>query len=672
MSPFCLFVSEELELPYAASPVLAAFFWLLNWLSLTPYLGDQPRKWDMATATKKKPANTTGESGKPQAFQAEVAKLLHLMVHSVYSDRDVFLRELLSNASDALDKLRYAAIATPALLEQEADLKISITTDKTAGTLTITDTGIGMTAEELAENLGTIARSGTQSFMKDTKYAPDLIGQFGVGFYAAFMVAEKVEVFSRKAGAKTSNVWTSDGLGTFTVEASQAKQRGTSVVLHLKSDAKDFIEAQMIERVVKSYSDHIAHPILLVSDGEEQRQINSASAIWSRAKSEVNEEQHREFYQSLFFGNGDPALTIHYRAEGKQEYSVLLYVPKERPFDLYDPERKGKQKLYVRRVFIADDAHLLPSYLRFTRGVIDSSDMPLNLSREMLQNNPDVAAIRKAVTNRVLSELKKFADKDGQEYSKFWDVFGNVVKEGLYEDFERREQLFELCRFASTTGPSRTLKDYVSSLKENQTAIYYLTAEDAKKAAGSPQLEGYKARGIEVLLFTDPIDAFWVRTAAGFDGKPFVSVAQGAGDLDRIKPAEAKDEEPVVDDATLALINAMKSALGDRVSDVRVSKRLTESAACLVNDGHMDRTLERLLSRQKDSGVEISAPALEINAGHALVKALAAATISKGDTAVTDAAHLLLDQAYVLEGENIADPAAFAKRLGDVITKAFA
>jgi molecular chaperone HtpG len=629
----------------------------------------------MATATKKKPANTTvesGKSGKPQAFQAEVAKLLHLMVHSVYSDRDVFLRELLSNASDALDKLRYEAIAAPALLEQESDLRISIAVDKNAKTLTITDTGIGMTSEELAENLGTIARSGTQSFMKNTKDAPDLIGQFGVGFYAAFMVAEKVEVFSRKAGAKTAHVWTSDGLGTFTVEASDARQRGTSVVLHLKSDAKDFLEAHMIERVVKSYSDHIAHPILLSSDGEEQRQINSASAIWSRAKSEVNEDQHRDFYQSLFFGNGDPALTIHYRAEGKQEYSVLLYVPKERPFDLYDPERKGKQKLYVRRVFIADGAHLLPSYLRFTRGVIDSSDMPLNLSREMLQNNPDVAAIRKAVTNRVLSELKKFAEKDGAEYSKFWEVFGNVVKEGLYEDFERREQLFELCRFASTIGPSRTLKDYVSSLKENQTAIYFLTAEDAKKAAGSPQLEGYKARGIEVLLFTDPIDAFWVRTAAGFDGKPFVSVAQGASDLDTIKPAEAKDEEPVVDAATLQLINAMKSALGNRVSDVRVSKRLTESASCLVNDGHMDRTLERLLARQKDSGVEISAPALEINAGHALVKALAATAQTKGDAAVADAAHLLLDQAYVLEGENITDPAAFAKRLGDVITKAFA
>ncbi len=624
----------------------------------------------MATTTKKKPASTTSvETGKPQAFQAEVAKLLQLMVHSVYSDRDVFLRELLSNASDALDKLRYEAIATPALLEQDTSFAITIAADKTAKTLTITDNGIGMTADELADNLGTIARSGTQAFMKDAKDAPELIGQFGVGFYAAFMVAEKVEVISRKAGAKKTHIWVSDGLGTFTVEETTADNRGTRVVLHLKNDAVEFLDDMAIERVVKAYSDHIAHPIMLL--GDEQRQINSASAIWSRAKSEVTAEQHKEFFQSLFFSNDEPALTIHYRAEGKQEYSVLLYVPKERPFDLYDPERKGKQKLYVRRVYIADDANLLPSYLRFMRGVIDSSDMPLNLSREMLQNNPDVAAIRKAVTNRVLTELKKFAEKDADGFTKFWEVFGNVFKEGLYEDLERRDQLFELSRFASTAGPSRTLREYVSVLKENQTAIYYLTGEDAKKAAGSPQLEGYKARGIEVLLLTDPIDAFWVRTALGYDGKPFTSVAQGIGDLEKIKPADAKDDAPQVDAATLKLIEAMKQALGTRVSDVRASKRLTESAACLVNDGHMDRTLEKLLSRQKDSGVAVSAPALEINPGHALIRALAASAQTKGDSAIADAAHLLLDQAHVLEGEQVTDPAAFAQRLGAMMAKAF-
>jgi molecular chaperone HtpG len=622
----------------------------------------------MATATKKKSAvNSETALGQPQAFQAEVAKLLQMMVHSVYSDRDVFLRELISNASDALDKLRYEAIAEPDLLEKNPTLTITIEADTAAKTLTLTDTGIGMTPDEMADNLGTIARSGTQAFMAKAKESPELIGQFGVGFYAAFMVAEKVEVFSRRAGATKTFLWASDGLGTFTVEEAPSHLRGTKIVLHLKSDAQSYLEPFTIERVVRSYSDHIAHPILLAGENDTSRQINSASAIWMRSKNEVTAEQHKEFYSSLFMSEDDPALTIHYRAEGKQEYSVLLYVPKERPFDLYDPMRKGKQKLYVRRVYIADDAELLPPYLRFIRGVIDSADMPLNLSREMLQNNPDVAAIRKAVTNRVISDLRKFAEKEPEAFGKFWDVFGNVVKEGLYEDMERRDQLYELCRFASTKSPSMTLRDYISGLKENQTAIYYLTAEDAKKAASSPQLEGYKARDVEVLLFTDPIDGFWVRTALGYDGKPFTSVTQGIGDLDKIKPAHAKPEAPTADAATLALIEAMKKALGTRVSDVRVSKRLTESAVCLVNDGYMDRTLEKILSRQKDSGVSISAPALEINPSHGLISALA----KKGGD-VTDAAHLLLDQAYILEGEMVADPQSFASRMATIMTKALA
>jgi molecular chaperone HtpG len=621
--------------------------------------------------TNKKPKSPT--SGQPQAFQAEVAKLLQLMVHSVYSDRDVFLRELISNASDALDKLRYEAIAAPDLLDKDPTLSIVLSVDATAKTLTLTDTGIGMTAEEMADNLGTIARSGTQAFMTKAKEAPELIGQFGVGFYAAFMVAEKVEVFSRKAGTAITHLWTSDGLGTFTITEAAEGPRGTRIVLHLKSEAETYLEPYTLERVVKSYSDHIAHPIVLaimLADAEATpRQINSGSAIWTRSKSDVTADQHKEFYASLFMSEGDPALTIHYRAEGKQEYSVLLYVPQERPFDLYDPERKGKQKLYVRRVFIADDAHLLPPYLRFIRGVIDSADMPLNLSREMLQNNPDVSAIRKAVTNRVISELKKFAENKPEEFGKFWEDFGNVVKEGLYEDMERRDQLFELCRFASTKSPSMTLRDYVNGLKENQTAIYYLTAEDAKKAGSSPQLEGYKARDVEVLLLTDPVDSFWVRTALGYEGKPFRSVTQGAGDLDKIKPAQEKDDAPSADAATISLIDAIKRTLGDVVSDVRVSKRLTDSAVCLVNDGYMDRTLEKLLSRQKDSGVKISAPALEINAGHGLVKALAAAAQKGGD--VSDAAHLLFDQATILEGEVVGDPQGFANRLATVMTRLY-
>ncbi len=604
------------------------------------------------------------EIGKPQAFQAEVAKLLQLMVHSVYSDRDVFLRELISNASDALDKLRYEAIAKPELLEKEPALSITIASDHKAKTLTLVDTGIGMTADELAGNLGTIAKSGTEAFVKQAKDAPDLIGRFGVGFYAAFMVADQVVVTSRKAGSDKTHTWQSDGLGTFTVEEATKAPRGTSIVLHLKDDGQDFLEAWKIESVVKAYSDHIAHPIMLAGDVE-LRQINSGSAIWTRAKSEVTAEQHKEFYGALAHAAGDPALTIHYRAEGRHEYNVLLYVPGERPFDLYDPERKGRQKLYVRRVFIADDAALLPPYLRFIRGVVDSSDMPLNLSREMLQNNPDVAAVRKAVTNRVLQELKKLAEKDQASFTKIWELYAPVIKEGLYEDFERRDQLFELARFASTKSPVLALKDYVAGLKENQTAIYYITGEDAKKAAASPQLEGYRARDIEVLLLTDPVDSFWVRTAMGFDGKPFVSVTQGAGDIDAIKPADAPKEEVKTDDATQALIDAMKLALGAKVQDVRVSKRLTDSAVCLVNDSALDRNLERLLSRQKDSGVSISAPVLEINPSHALIKALA----KSND--ISDAAHLLLDQAFILEGEQVVDPSDFARRLGEVMAKAF-
>ena len=610
-----------------------------------------------------KPEKT--EIGKPQAFQAEVAKLLHLMVHSVYSDRDVFLRELISNASDALDKLRYEAIAKPALLEKEATLSISISADKSAKTLTLVDTGIGMTADELAGNLGTIARSGTEAFVKKAKdAAPDLIGRFGVGFYAAFMVADKALVTSRKAGSAKAFSWESDGLGTFTVEEAEKSPRGTTIVLHLKEDALDFLDAWKIESVVKAYSDHIAHPIMLMG-GAEVRQINSGSAIWTRSRNEVTAEQHKEFYSALAHVEGDPALTIHYRAEGRHEYNVLLYVPGKKPFDLYDPERKGRQKLYVRRVFIADDAQLLPPYLRFVRGVVDSSDMPLNLSREMLQNNPDVAAVRKAVTNRVLQELKKLAEKDAAAFTKIWELYAPVIKEGLYEDYERRDQLFEIARFASTKSSAMTLKDYVAGLKENQTSIYYITAEDAAKAAASPQLEGYKARDIEVLLLTDPVDSFWVRTAMGFEGKPFVSVTQGAGDLENIKPADQPKEEVKADAETEALIEKMKAALGDKVKDVRVSKRLTESAVCLVNDAVMDRNLERLLSRQKDSGVSISAPVLEINPKHGLIKALT----KSAD--VSDATFLLLDQAFILEGEQVADPAGFAKRLGEVMAKAF-
>ena len=615
---------------------------------------------------------------KPQAFQAEVAKLLHLMVHSVYSEREVFLRELISNASDACDKLRYEALKAEKLMQSGGDLRITVAADKKARTVTVSDTGIGMDAKEMAGNLGTIARSGTQTFLdrlqgdgdsKDDKV--QLIGQFGVGFYASFMVAEKVEVVSRKAGARKANIWTSDGTGTFTISAydgDDAPERGTKIKLTLRKDAKEFLEDSRIEHIVRTYSDHVSHPIFL---GD--RQVNSASAIWARAKSQVTEDQHKEFFAHVSGQFGEPALTLHYRAEGRNEYSVLLYVPKDKPFDLFDPERRGRQKLYVRRVFITDDAEMLPAYLRFVRGVIDSEDMPLNISREMLQDNPTVHAIRKAVTKRVLNELKKCAEKKPETYAQIWAAFGPVIKEGLYEDMERRDQLYEICRFRTTASDGEaqdvSLADYVVRMRENQAAIYYLTAEDAAKAEASPQLEGYKARDVEVMLLSDPVDAFWVRTSMGYDGKPFKSVTQGAADLEQIPLSEDKDAKSDTDDAQLAkLIAALKDALGEQVQDVIKSKRLTSSPVCIVAGEHgLDRTLEKYLARQQGS-TEISAPVLEVNSGHLLIQKLASMA-DKGDD-LGDAAALLLDQAMVLEGETLPDPPGFARRLSELMARA--
>ncbi len=617
----------------------------------------------------------TGGAAISHPFQAEVAKLLQLMVHSVYSDRDVFLRELISNAADALDKLRYEAIEQPDLLEDAPGLTITITPDAQARTLTITDTGIGMNERELAENLGTIAKSGTQAFVEQAKARQGdvhLIGQFGIGFYSAFIVASRVDVLSRRAGAGQAFIWSSDGAGSFTLApAGHSAPRGTSITLHLREDALEFLEDWKIESVVRTYSDHIGHPIMLAAGPETARQINSANALWTRPKADITPEQHKEFMGHVSGSYSDPALTLHYRAEGRHEYTVLLYVPGDRPFDLYDPERRGRQKLYVRRVYIADDVEILPAYLRFVRGVIDSEDMPLNISREMLQNNPQVAAIRKAVTNKVLSELKKLSESDETAFLRIWDVFGPVLKEGLYEDMERRDQLYEIVRFRTTAGDAVSLKDYVARLRENQTAIYYLTAEDMAKAQASPQLEGYRARDVEVLLLTDPVDSFWVRTALGFDGKPFKSVTQGAADLDLIKPRDDAAPAKADEAQTAVLVAALKQALEGRVKDVRASQRLTESPVCIVNDSAMDRTLEKLLSRQKDSGVAVSAPILEINPGHALIKALAARVKTDGASSVAEAAQLLLDQAFIIEGEPVPDAAGFARRLAGVMARAF-
>src|SRR3954463_3770622 len=436
-----------------------------------------------------------------QPFQAEVSELLHLMVHSVYSETDIFLRELVSNASDACDKLRYEAIASPALLGEGDAPKIRIIPNKTAGTLAIADNGIGMERQELIDHLGTIARSGTKAFVSKLKEAKDglgLIGQFGVGFYSAFMVADKIVVVSRRAGESDVWTWTSTGGSGFEIARASEEdagrvQRGTEIVLHLKDDAKKYLEAYEIERIVGAYSDNILFPIELVPEEGEPRQINSASALWQRSKSELTPEDYKGAYQSIAGAFDEPAMTLHYRAEGRQSYAVLLFAPSTKPFDLFDQARKGKVKLYVRRVFIADDAELLPAYLRFIRGVIDSEDLPLNISREMLQNNPQLAQIRKAVTGRVISEFESLGEKEPEAFTKIWDAFGPVIKEGIWEDYERREKLLALSRFTTPAGANRSLKQYVEDLKPNQTEIYYLTGDSVERLKSNPKLESAKA-----------------------------------------------------------------------------------------------------------------------------------------------------------------------------------
>ena len=621
-------------------------------------------------------AKTAAET---HSFQAEVAELLRLMVHSVYSETDIFLRELISNASDACDKLRYETIATPALTAAGAPLAIRITPDAAAGSLTIADTGIGMDRQELIDNLGTIARSGTRAFVGKLAQAQDgsgLIGQFGVGFYSAFMVADRIEVTSRRAGSSEAWVWRSSGSDGFAVEPASKEEaervpRGTAVTLHLKADAKRYLEAAQIERVVKTYSDHILFPIELVDGKEAPRQINAASALWQRTKSEVKPEDYLQAYRTIAGALDEPAMTLHYKVEGRQAYAVLLFVPSRAPFDLFDPERKGGVKLYVRRVFISDEAELLPSYLRFVRGVIDSEDLPLNLSREMLQKNPLVAQIRKAVTGRVVSELESVAAKDAATYAKIWEAFGSVLKEGIYEDHERRDQLLALSRFATTNdaGP-RSLEQYVADLKPNQTTIYYLVGESIERLKSSPKLEAARARGVEVLLLADPVDAFWTAMSQGYKGKPMQSLSQGDVDFGLV-PRLDQDAKPEtkpagVDDAVI--IAAVKAVLGERVSDVRASQRLTDSAACLVASGTgPDRELERLLARQK-RGLGAK-PILELNTQHALVRAISDAKLAQRDADVADLSELLLDQARILDGEAPDDAAAFTKRVNRLVAR---
>src|SRR6201986_301349 len=492
--------------------------------------------------------DTTTES---QPFQAEVAELLHLMVHSVYSETDIFLRELISNASDACDKLRYEAIARPELIGEGDAPKIRIIPDKPANTLTVADSGIGMDRQELVDNLGTIARSGTQAFVAKLAEAKDgtgPIGQFAVCFYSAFVVADRIAVTSRRAGS--SEVWTWSSSGGAGFEVSPASEddagrvvRGTEIVLHLKADAAKYLEPYEIERIVSAYSDNIQFPIELVPEEGEPRQINSASALWQRTKSELKPEDYEQAYKSIADALYEPAMTVHYRAEGRYSYAVLLFAPSTKPFDLFEPARKGRVKLYVRRVFITDDADLLPAYLRFIRGVIDSEDLPLNISREMLQNNPQLVQIRKAVTGRVIGEFESLSEKEPENFTKIWDAFGAVIKEGIWEDFERREKFLAPSRFTTPSGDNRSLKPYVENPKPNQTEIYYLVGDSIERLKSNPKLESATARGIEVLLLTDPGDAFWTSVPIDFGGKPLKSLSQGDVDFSLIPMLEEKSDQ---------------------------------------------------------------------------------------------------------------------------------
>ena len=605
-----------------------------------------------------------------RAFQAEVGRILDLMVHSVYSDKEIFLRELISNAADACDRLRYRAIAEPDLLDGDAEFRIRIEVDKEARTIAVIDNGEGMGREELVENLGTIARSGTAAFAErltgDAKNDVALIGQFGVGFYSAFMVAERVRVVARAAGAEEAFAWESDGRGEFTIAEAEREARGTGIVLYLREGEDEFLEPARLRSVVKTYSDHIAIPVEM--DGET---VNAASALWTRPRNEIEPEQYAEFYRQVGHAFDEPWLTLHFRAEGTIEYSGLLFVPTSRPFDLFNPDRKSALKLYVKRVFITDDApELVPAWLRFLRGVVDSEDLPLNLSREMLQRNPVLRRIRDGLVRRVLGELKTKAEADKEGYEAFWEAFGPVLKEGLYEDSGQREALLELARFRSTASEGwTTLAAYVERMREGQEAIYYIAGEEGAALAGSPHLEGFRARKVEVLLLQDPVDDFWVSAVGEYDGKGFVSVSRGGIDLSAIPPVE--DESPKEDadaDADIAsLVALFKVTLGEAVKDVRGSETLTESAVRLVADeGDMDLHLERMLRRHGQIDSAMSRRVLELNPRHRLVQGLAR-SMAAGEDRAAQLAPLLLDQARIAEGETPDDPAAFARRLADAL-----
>ena len=635
----------------------------------------------MTEATKPTSSETMG-------FQAEVKQLLHLMIHSLYSNKEIFLRELVSNASDACDKLRFEALDNPELFENDPNLRVRVDFDKEARTITINDNGIGMSRQDAIENLGTIARSGTREFFSqltgDKQKDAQLIGQFGVGFYSSFIVADKVTVRSRRAGLPASQgiEWVSDGQGEFSVAESERTERGTEITLHLRADEDEFLNDWKLREILRRYSDHISLPVEMPKQEWDEKAsemkrtgdweaVNQASALWTRNKADITEDQYKEFYKHVSHDFEDPLAWTHNRVEGRSEYTQLLFIPKRAPFDLWDRDAKRGVKLYVKRVFIMDDAEqLLPSYLRFVRGVIDSSDLPLNVSREILQESRDVKIIREGSAKRVLGLLEDLAENRPQDYATFWKEFGQVLKEGAGEDTANQERIAKLLRFASTHNESDaqdvSLADYVSRMKEGQEKIYYVTAESYNAAKSSPHLEIFRKKGIEVLLLWDRVDEWMLSYLREFDGKQLASVAKGGLDLESLADEEEKKKQTEVADALKPLVEKLTEALKDRVKEVRVTLRLVDSPACVVVDEHdMSPHLQRLLRSAGQSAPTIL-PILEINPEHSLIKRIE----QSSDEQFGDWSALLLEQAMLADGAQLPDPVGFVKRMNDLLLKA--
>ena len=626
-------------------------------------------------------------SNMEKKFEADTGKILDIVINSLYSEREIFVRELISNASDAIDKKKYLALTNKSINDTSDPFEIKIEVNSKENTIKISDNGIGMDEEDLINSLGTIARSGTKAFLEqfnkskdDKKEDVNLIGQFGVGFYASFMVADKVEVLSKKAGTDKSWKWISDGKSGYNIEKGEKTNSGTELILHLKKDAKEFLEGTRIQFVVRKYSDHISYPVKMLETSKKdakEETINEASALWTRAPKDIKEKQYEDFFSHIGAGFGKPLLTMHNNTEGTVSYTNLLCIPSSKPFDLFNPDRKSSLKLYINRVFITDKCdNLIPAYLRFVKGIVDTQDIDLNVSREMLQNNPAVAKISKSLVGKILRELKKIADKDKAKYIQFWNEFGQVLKEGLYEDLERKDTLLELARFSNNENDDLiSLEDYVNTMDKKQKDIYYIAADTKSQALSSPHLEGFKSKGIKVLVMADPIDQFWLSMAGQFKEKNFVSITQGEIDLDNINsdkkdPKNKDTKKDDVDKKFTNLIAHLKASLGQNVKDIRLTSKLTDSPACLVADkGDMDVAMENLM-KQRDPNYQGAPRILEINPEHALVEKMnKLLSDKKHNNLVDDAGTLLFEQARMMEGKLPSDPTKFAKIMNNFLVK---